>query len=147
MKVCLQLQRRFAYVGHAMAMVLKEKYGVKDFCAYVELTPSLEFLKSQKEINYSDFLLESDLHNGYRTEKLDLGYLKNLEKEYGLPNLWPYIEIDRTVRHGLFLRDYPYDTPLLTHGEMMRTIQASAKKIIAFLEKEKPDFILFSVIT
>ncbi|KKT28991.1 MAG: hypothetical protein UX43_C0001G0041 [Candidatus Giovannonibacteria bacterium GW2011_GWB1_46_20] len=146
MKACLQLQRRFAYVGHAMAVVLKKRYGVKDFCGYVELTPSLEFLKSQKEIKYSDFLLESELRNGYKTEKLDRDYIQFLGKEYGLPNLWPYIEIDRTVRYGLYLRDYPHNTPPFTHEEMMRMLQSSAKKIIAFLDKEKPDFMLFAVI-
>lgn len=145
-KACLQLQRRFAYVGHAMALVMQKKYGIKDFCGYVELASSLEFLKSQKEINYSRLLYDAELKDGHKTEKLDLDYLKFLEKEYGLPNLWPYIEIDRVIRHGLFLREYPHNASPFTHEEMMRILQSSAKKIIAFLEKESPDFILFSAI-
>jgi hypothetical protein len=36
MKVCFYLQRRFAFLGHEMAVLLKEKYGVKDFCGYVK---------------------------------------------------------------------------------------------------------------
>ncbi len=147
MKICFQLQRQFAYTGHAMAVNLKERYGIKDFCAYVELTPSLHFLKTQTEILYSGFLMEADLHNSYKDEPLDLAYLEQLEKEYGIPNLWPYIEIDRTVRYGLGLREYPHNTPLLSHEEMMRTITGSARKIIDFLDKEKPDVIIFSVIT
>ncbi|MDO8619767.1 MAG: hypothetical protein Q7R64_00260 [bacterium] len=147
MKICLQLQRQFAYTGHAMAINLKERYGVTDFCAYVELTPSLDFLRAQKEISYSAFLMEADLHNSYKNEPLDLVYLAKLEQDYGLPNLWPYIEIDRTVRYGLGLREYPYHTPLLSHEEMMRTLTGSARKIIAFLDTERPDVIIFSVIT
>ncbi len=147
MKICFQLQRQFAYVGHSMAVALKKNYGITDFCAYVELTSSLNFLTSQTEVPYSGFLFEGDLHSGYKTEKLDVEYLKELEREYGLPNLWPYIEVDRTVRYGLYLHSYPYDTPLLTHEEMMRTIQSSTKQILAFLEKEKPDCIIFSVVT
>ncbi|MEK7170553.1 MAG: hypothetical protein AAB767_04665 [Patescibacteria group bacterium] len=147
MKICFQLQRQFAYTGHAMAVNLKERYGVKDFCAYVELTPSLTYLQKQTDIAYSGLLMEADLHNSYRDEPLDVAYLNQLEREYGIPNLWPYIEIDRTVRYGLGLREYPYHTPLLSHEEMMRTITGSARKIITFLDTEKPDVIVFSVIT
>ena len=146
MKACLQLQRRFAYVGHAMAIAFKERYGIKDFCGYVYLRPSLEFLKSQTDIKYSGFLLDEEMFKKYKDEKLDLNFLKNLEKEYGLPNLWPYIELDRVVRYNLLLREYPHDTPYYSHEEMMRILQAEAKAMIKFIDDEKPDFIIFSVI-
>ncbi len=146
MKACFLLQRRFAYVGHAMAVVLQNRYGVKDFCGYVYLRDSLKFLKTQKEINYSELLLDEDAHNQYKNEPLDINYINWLEKEYGIPNLWPYVEVDRIVRHGQFLREYPYDRPRYSHNDMMRILQVKAKSIIKFLERQRPDFILFSVI-
>jgi len=72
MKACLLLQRRFAYAGHAMALTLQKKYGITDFCGYVYLRSSLEFLKSQKEINYAELLLEEDVFKQYENEPLDL---------------------------------------------------------------------------
>src|SRR3989338_2731721 len=146
LKGCLYLQRRFAYIGHAMAVLLKEKYGVNQFCAYTDLRSSFEFLQSQKDFEYSDILLDQDIHKTYANEPLDVGYLNQLEKEYGLPNLWPYIENYRIVRYGLFLREYPHDTPPYTHKEMMRAVQVKAKAIIKFFKEEKPDFLIISVL-
>lgn len=147
MKACLILQRRFAYVGHAMAKVFKEKYGVNQFCAYTDLGASLEFLQSQTDIAYTDIFFEPEVRSRYQTEKLDLDYLKKLEKEIGIPNLWAYLEIDRSIRYGQLFRDYPHNTPHYTHEEMMRILQAEAKAIMKFLEKEKPNLIIFTVIT
>lgn len=147
MKGCFYLQRRFAYIGHAMAVLLKEKYGIKEFCAYVDSRSSFDFLKKEQEdFIYTQLLLDQDLHKTYAKEPLDFNYLNWLEKEYGLPNLWPYLENDRTVRYGLLLREYPYDTPPYTHEEMMRIIQVKAKAIIDFFKKEQPDFLIISVL-
>ena len=55
--------------------------------------------------------------------KLDIEYLHFLEKEYGIPNLWPYLHIDRVVMHGQLIREYPHDQPLLSHEEMMRLLR------------------------
>jgi hypothetical protein len=72
--------------------------------------------------------------------------LENLEKEYGIPNLWPYITLDRVLMFGMLKREYPYNTPPYSHEEMMRILQVTAKAIINFLDKEKPDFIFITVI-
>lgn len=146
MKICFLLQRRFAYVGHAMALTFKKKYGINEFCGYVELRKSLEFLKSQNDIAYTKLLLDEDIHKQYKNEQLDLNYLAYLEREYGIPNLWPYIESDRIVRYNMLLREYPYDKPEYSHEEMMRIVQVTARNVIKFFEEEKPDFIFFSVI-
>lgn len=146
MKICLFLQRRFAYVGHAMALTFQKKYGINNFCGYVQLRDSFEFLKSQKDITYTELLLEENIHKQYKKEPLDLDYIKYLEQEYGIPNLWPFIDTDRIIRYNLLVREYPYDTPPYTHEEMMRIMQVRAKAIISFLEKERPDVIIFSVI-
>lgn len=146
MKICFLLQRRFAHVGHAIAVALKERYGIKDFCGYVYLRSNLAFLKSQKEIRYTELLLDENTHKQYKNEPLDLNYLNHLEKEYGMPNLWPYIELDRVVRRSQLVREYPYDTPKYSHEEMMRLLQVKAKAILKFLEKERPDIIFLSVV-
>lgn len=146
MKACLLLQRKFAYTGHKLAIALKEKYGIKDFCSLVCVRSSFEFLKKQKDIEYSSLLLDEDIHNQYKKEVLNLEYLKNIEKEYGIPNLWPYITMDRVLMFGLLKREYPYNNPPYNHEEMMRILQVTFKSIINFLDKEKPDFIFITVI-
>lgn len=146
MKICLLLQRRFAYVGHAMVLTFKNRYGVKNFCAYVSVPSSLEFLKSQTEIKYSSLLSDEKLHEEYLKEPLNLNYIKYLENEYGIPNLWPYLENDRIVRYNLFVREYPHDTPDYSHEEMIRMLQVRGRAVIKFLEDERPDVVIIPVI-
>jgi len=146
MKACFLLLRRFAYVGHAMAIIFKKKYGIQEFSGYVRIRDSFKFLQSQKDIHYTQLLLDEDVFKTYKQEPLDLNYIKHLEKEYGLPNLWPYLAVDRLIRYNMPIREYPYNTPKFTHEEMMRMLQTQAKAIIQFLEEEKPDFVVFSVV-
>lgn len=146
MKVCLLLQRRFVYVGHSIAIFLKEQYGVSDFCAYVYRRQGLEYLLNQRDVTYCSLLLDDDIHKKYKEEKLDIEYLKYLEKEFGIPNLWPYVEIDRVIRYGQLVREYPYNTSQYSHEDMMKMVQVRAKAIIEFFEKEKPDVFICSVV-
>lgn len=146
MKACFHLQRRFAYVGHEIATLLKERHGVTEFCGYVFTRTSYEFLKNQTDISYTSLLLDDEIHHGFEEEILDWDFLQSLERDYGIPNLWPYIEIDRIVRYGQLVREYPYNTPPYTHHEMLQILQRKAKKVIEFLETEKPDFIFYSAI-
>ncbi|OGF62477.1 hypothetical protein A2926_01985 [Candidatus Giovannonibacteria bacterium RIFCSPLOWO2_01_FULL_44_40] len=141
MKACFLHQRSFTYVTHALAVALKKKYGVTDFCAYVYTRPAYNFLKSQKDINYSALLFDEELHNNYKSAELDYDFLKQIEKDYGLPNLWPYICVDRIVRFNQLVREYPYNTPKYSHEEMLKILQVKTKAVLEFLEKEKPDFI------
>lgn len=146
MKICFLMQRRFAYVAHAMAMVFKQKYGVEEFCGYVSTRQSYEFLLRQKDINYTKLTLEEDVYASYAKEKVDGEYLKLLEKEYGMPNLWPYVALDRVLMYSLLLRAYPSDTPKYNHEELIRIFQAMARTATDFLEKERPGVIVFSVV-
>lgn len=146
MKACFLLQRRFAYLGHKLAIILNRKYGINEFCGYVYVRSGYEFLKNQKDINYSGLLLDDDIHNTYVKEQIDLKFLKNLEKELGIPNLWPYIALDRVVMFNQLAREYPYNTPIYTHEEMIKIFQAKARAIISFIDNEKPDFIFLTVI-
>lgn len=146
MKICFLLQRRFAYIGHSLATRLNKKYGVQEFCAYVHVRQSFNFIKSQKFPHFTQLLLDEDIHNRYKDEKIDWEYIKTLEKDYGLPNLWPYIELDRIIRSNQLVRAYPYDTPPYSHEEMVKILQVKAKAIIKFLDEEKPAAIIFSAI-
>lgn len=142
-KGCFILQRRFVYVGHEIVRILQRDHRIDEFCAFVQTRTSHAFLSEQKDIRYSKLLLDEDIQRRFVDEPLDLSYLKTLEREYGIPNLWPYINVDRIIRFGQLVREYPYDTPPYTHEEMLRMLQVYAKAIIAFLDEEKPDF-LFS---
>ena len=67
----------------------------------------IEYLVSKLELNF---------------EELD-EYLSDdvvLEKEYGIPNLWPYLYIDRVLMNGQLVREYPYNKTTLSHEDMMR---------------------------
>ena len=84
MKICFLLQRRFAYIGHYLAELLQERHGVEHFCGVVQTRASHEFLTTQKNIAYSALLLDEDIHKEYKSEKLDLDYLKQLERLDGI---------------------------------------------------------------
>ena len=140
MKACLVLQRRFAYLGHEIAVLLKEKHGSTEFCAYVHERDSFDFLRSQTDIPYTHLVLDEDIQKKYSFEKLDMTFLEAFEREYG--NLWSFISVDRVVRHGQLVREYPHDTSPYSYEEILRIVQVYAKELVSFLEQEKPDFIL-----
>lgn len=146
MKICFLSSRRFAYINQHLAYWLKKKYSIKDFSSYVYLRWSYDFLKSQKEVPFNSLLLDEEVHKEFEKEKLDLAYIASLEKEYGLPNLWAYVVLDRMMMFSQPMREYPYNTPLYSHEELMRILQVKARAIISFLEKEKPDVVFFSAI-
>ena len=146
MKICFFLQRRFAYIGHAMACNIKEFAPETEFCAVVQFRQSLEFIKNQQEIKYTSILFDEDIYSSLFEEKIDLEYLRQIEKEYGIPNLWPYLYIDRVVMNGQLVREYPFNQPTLSYEDMQRCLQVNAKAIIAFLETEKPDAVVISVV-
>lgn len=144
MKGCYLFQRSFAPLAHAMAYVFLKKYGVSEHCALVSLRKNIKFLTEQNDVKYSGLLLDEEIHAQYKNEKIDFNYLSWLEKEFGLPNLWPYLTIDRLLTHGQFLRFYPYDRPAYSHEELLKILQVNARAIINFLDKEKPDFVFLS---
>lgn len=145
MKACLYLQRNFAKVGHAIAIQLQREYGVTRFCALVNTRASFEFIQKQKDITYEALILDEDIRLNYQKEKIDLDFLRQLEKDYGIPFLWPYLTVDRILMHGQLLREYPYDQPKYTHQELMQMLQKAAKAVLKFLDEQKPDFLFFSV--
>ena len=147
MKVCLIFQRRFTSVAHKIAIELKTAHGINEFCGYVYMNSSAKFLRDQKDIKYRGLLVDEEIHDKSLQEKIDWDYVKELEREYGIPNLWPYVAADRVIRHGLGVREYPHNTSPYTHEDMARMLQSTARAIIKFLEEEKPDLIYFPAIS
>lgn len=145
MKGCFLLHSKFAPIGHEIAKCL-QSLGVRDFCAYTFPRTAYDFLCTQHDIRYSTIVYNNDIQTKYKDEAIDYDYLKKLEQEYGLPNLWPYLYIDRIVMNGQHIREYPYNYPTLSHEDMMRVLQVTAKEIIVFLKQEAPDFLVMSVI-
>ncbi|MEK9184861.1 MAG: hypothetical protein AAB866_01700 [Patescibacteria group bacterium] len=141
MKGCFVLQRRFAYIAHDIIVHLNKKYGLTQFCGYVFLRSTYEFLKTQKEINYTSLILDEDIHNRYKNEVIDMKFLSHLEKEYGVPNLWPYLAVDRIIMNDQIVREYPHSTSRYSHEDMLKILQVNAKAVIEFLDKEKPDYL------
>ena len=86
-KFCFFLQRSYAYTSHALAVWLKEKYririlGLHGRASHARISPVAKAYDNA-------LLLDRDVHNRYKDETLDLEYLRRLEKEYGIPNVWP----------------------------------------------------------
>lgn len=144
MKICFFLHRQFAHIGHNLARLLKEEYGVQEFCGYVQLRSSYDFLTAQKDITYTGLLLDEDIHETYASEKVDMEYLKGLERDYGIPNLFAYIAIDRILMFNQSAREYPCNTPPYSYEDTLKILQVKAKALSAFLKKEKPDALVVS---
>ncbi|MDP3784911.1 MAG: hypothetical protein Q8R12_02440 [bacterium] len=147
MKGCFLLQRKFAWLGHALAVELKEKYGVSEFCGYVQSRKAERFLRRRGDLKYTSLLVDEDIWPLHKTEKLDFAYLKKLEAEYGEPNLWKFITVDRTIMLQIPPLEYTFrPSPLLSHEEMLCLLQIRFRATIKFLEKEKPDFLICSAV-
>lgn len=139
MKGCFVLQRRFLYIGHELAILLRERGVVQEFCAYVQLREGRDFLEAQKDIGYTSIILDEDLFKLARSATLDYEYLRRLESEYGV--LWRYINVDRVIRLGQLVREYPFDTSPHSCEDILRLVQTYACRIENFLDEEKPDFV------
>lgn len=145
MKICFFLHRNFARFGHALAVNIKQ-YGPMEFSAYTNLRLAKEILENQNDIKYQPLLLDEDIHKEYKNEPLDIEFLKNLECDYGIPNLWPYLAVDRTLMYSILPREYPSDKPMYSHEDMLRILQVKTKAIIKLLEETKPDYVFLSFI-
>lgn len=140
-KGCFIVQRRFVYIGHEIARQLLEKSVISDACAYVQGREGHAFLESQKDFSYSGLLFDEAIHDEYSHVTLDREYLSDLEKRLGVPSLWQIINPDRIVRFGQLVREYPHDISSFSHEDMLKMVQVHARRIEAFLDVEKPDFL------
>lgn len=147
MKIAFYLQRSFSKVGDALCASLKEKHGDMEFCALVSPRTSYEYLRNEGLSKYTSLLLDEEVHERHRDTVLDMDYLKSLEKRVGLPNLWPYLVSDRIITQSQLIREYPYSEPLASHEDLLRMVQVTARALEDFLDREKPDAVIFSVVS
>ncbi|MDO8264853.1 MAG: hypothetical protein Q7T34_00605, partial [Candidatus Parcubacteria bacterium] len=145
MKICFLLQRKFSVFGTAMAKLLKDNYGVTDFCGYTFLRTAEKFLKSQTSVIFNPLLVEEDLFDLSLNEKVDYDYLKSLEEKYGIPNLWQFWGIDRYFTTNLPKYEVG-GAPPLSYDDILNHLQVRFRKITGMLEEKKPDAVIFSAV-
>lgn len=133
-------------IGNTTAYHIKKEFPNAEFCGVVGMRESMKFLKRQQDVAYTSLILDEDIHKRYRDEALDMEYLRTLEKEYGIPNLIPYLHIDRVLMHEHLVREYPHDARPFSHDDLLRILQVTAKAIIEFLDAERPDTVVISVV-
>lgn len=141
MKIMFLLQLDFAKLGHAIAVKLKEKYGLNNFCAFVQGCHSYKFIKNQKEVVYDPILYDGDVHNGYHKEIVDMKFINELEEKYGLPNLWKYVYVDRTVAMRKIGFTYKYGFSY-NYNDVLKLLQRRFRIIESFIEKANPDILI-----
>lgn len=148
MKACLVLQNQNSRIAHAIGLYLKEHHGVESFSAYAVSQPAADLAKNQTDIIYNPILIDHELHDAYKQEKVDLNFIKEFEKKYGPPNLWQYFYPDRKLMMSIGPKEETTTdiNPLYNHEDLLRIFQARAKAIEKMLIETKPDFILFFAI-
>ena len=62
MKYCFFLQRRFALLGHTLALNIATKNPTATFCGVVQGRQYFDMLSSQKELTYTSLILDEDIH-------------------------------------------------------------------------------------
>lgn len=145
MKACLISQSVGSHLSHSIATILKEKYGINEFCTYVFMPWAADFVRKQKEINYNPILVDHEIHAKINEEKIDLDYLNYFEETYHPHNNWFYIYLDRKLIASIGLKEGSVlkIDPLYKQDGLIKSFQVRAKAIEKMLKEEKPDFILF----
>ncbi|MFA6527996.1 MAG: hypothetical protein WCT46_00475 [Candidatus Gracilibacteria bacterium] len=145
MKICFSFQRNFAKLQHCLAIEFKKRGIATEFCGYSTSFKAEKVLLEQKEIKYGTIISDNRLHEKAKNEKIDYEYLEKLEKEYGIPNLWPYLITDRCVTRNIPKENFSY-TPAYDHEWMLKLLQVASKEIIEMLDKEKPDILIMPLV-
>lgn len=148
MKVCIVFQNNYVQMGHAMALELRDRYGVTDLCGYIFSDYATNFLRNQREVAYTSLLSDTAAHVKWQDEKIDFAYLEKLEQEYGLPNLWPYLYVDRKLMNSIPPKEYngKFFDLLYPYQDLLRVLQSRFRAILEFFDKEKPDgVVLFTM--
>ena len=138
------MQRNFAKLAYAMCEKFRADGEINQFCGFVQSKKAEDFLSGNKNI-FSSLIYEARIYKAAKEEKLDLEYLKQMEKEYGIPNLWPYFLADRLLMMSYPIKEYSNDA-LFKYEDMLKIMQVTFREVINYYKKEKPDFVVFSAI-
>ncbi len=145
-KICLSMDQRSSVFGYAIATLLRERYQVKTFYDIGCRKKDEAFFKFQKEFSYTPLFIKEELDKKAKEEKIDISYLKSLGEEYGLPNLWPYITMDRYFMVNHQKTEYLEPRPALSHDQMLKHLQVYFREIKKSLEQALPDVIIFEAV-
>ena len=66
MKGCIVLQGNFAKIGHALALELKKRHGVDEFCNYIFTNRAVKFVEKQTDIKYTNSLIDYEIQVKYK---------------------------------------------------------------------------------
>jgi capsule polysaccharide modification protein KpsS len=148
MKGCILLQGNYARIGHVLARHLKDNFQIDSFSAYVLSGRAKKVMEEQQDFKYTSFLFDEEVHESYKDEEVDVEYIQAMEAKYGAPNFWRYVYSDRRIIMSFDSLDNRTMEmkPLYSHREIQQIIQIRLKKTIAFLENDRPDFIIFFAI-
>ncbi len=145
MKGLFFLQRNFAKFGHYIALGLMKEHGMTEAAAFIQGVKAKNFLDSQHDFKYCTEVFENEIHEKAKHGKPDHEFLNKIEKEYGIPNLWPFYLADRILAMDHPHFEYAY-TPKYDYDRTLVMIQERFRAIIKMLEEEKPDFIILSLV-
>lgn len=145
MKICIVQQNQYVKMGHAIALHLSEKYGVDKFLAYVISPGAARFIRKQNDIKYARLLVDHELHQKIKSEKVDMAFLKRFEGTYSPPPLWQYLYVDRKLMMSIGPKEETTTIidPLYDYDTLLKALQIRAKEIEKMLLEEKPDVVLF----
>ena len=130
----------FTHLCHAFAIQLNNTYSGKfEFCGFVAQKKDLDFLNSQNEVKYSSLGSVPDAFAKYKSEVVDEKYIEELEKKYGMPNLWPFIYADRDL--VLYNKNSKY-----SNDDYLKITQAYFRYIEKMLSEAKPDCVVIDVV-
>jgi len=103
---------------------------------YITGTETESYVKNGSKVNYRDSISTLDIFERYKTDKLDMDFLKEAEKKYAKPNFW------NIVYHERLFNPYIHWNPgthIYTESELLRWLQATIKHIEHVISSMKPD--------
>ena len=128
------------YAVHAAARELQRRYDWNEHAAYVVGRDPYNFLRQQQDVHYQILDEHDQVFVRYREIKLDPPYLDQIERDYGLPSLWPYAYADRHLT-AFTHHDY-YSHTLFSHADIRRAIQNYFQYYLGVFERFHPDVVI-----
>jgi len=141
-KIFFLLPGLYAPLGHAIARKLKEEYGLSHMAAFTVSDWARDFVQGQSEVRYEPHIHDQDIQDKALTVDVDKQRLESIEREYGLPNLWPYILVDRDII-------YPFKGhPFYRYGHrveletIQKLVQTYFEVLTDVFDQVKPDYVI-----
>ena len=142
MNILFFVQRSYtAQLTRRLAEHYRKLYpGVRFSALSYTHRPDAEYLQSL-EI-FDEVHSEGEMHLAAAKTKPDPALLNRLEKEYGAPTLWQFVTQNRLLTMTYFGDLFHYGTRY-NRDELLAHVQTRFVEIEAFLERTKPDIVVF----